>query len=88
MKFNKLFKILLVLIVLLVCLNAVAASDEMDSFGVGAEDGNLAVENNDISNALKSSDEDVLGDGTYSTIPVSMIMRHMVMELYTFLFHQ
>ena len=63
MKFNKLFKILLVLIVLLVCLNAVAASDEMDSFGVGAEDGNLAVENNDISNALKSSDEDVLGDG-------------------------
>ena len=63
MKFNKLFKILLVLIVLLVCLNAVAASNEMDSFGVGAEDGNLAVENNDISNALKSSDEDVLGDG-------------------------
>ncbi|MBE6501067.1 MAG: hypothetical protein E7Z79_01345 [Methanobrevibacter thaueri] len=63
MKFNKLFKILLVLIVLLVFLNAVAASDEMDSFGVGAEDGNLAVENNDVSDALKSSDGDVLGDG-------------------------
>ena len=60
MKFNKLFKILLVLIVLLVFLNAVAASNEMDSFGVGAEDGNLAVENNDVSNALKSSDGDVL----------------------------
>ena len=44
-------------------MNAVAASDEMDSFGVGAEDGNLAVENNDVSDALKSSDGDVLGDG-------------------------
>lgn len=54
MKFNKLFKILLVLIVLLVFLNAVAASNEMDSFGVGAEDGNLAVENNDVSDTLSA----------------------------------
>ena len=39
---------------LMSCLNAVAAADDMDSSVVGAEDGTLAVENDDVSDTLSA----------------------------------
>ena len=46
MKFNKLFGIVLLISVLCLCISAAAAADDVDSHAVGADEGNLAVENN------------------------------------------
>ena len=54
MKFNKLFGIVLLISVLCLCISAAAAADDVDSHAVGADEGNLAVENNN---------DDVLGAG-------------------------
>lgn len=54
MKFNKLFGIVLLISVLCLCISAAAAADGVDSHAVGADEGNLAVENNN---------DDVLGVG-------------------------
>ena len=54
MKFNKLFGIVLLISVLCLCISAAAAADGVDSHAVGADEGNLAVENNN---------DDVLGAG-------------------------
>ena len=63
MKFNKLFKILLLISVICLFMGAVAAADDVDSHAVGAEDGNLAVEHEDVSDKLQSSDDEVLSAG-------------------------
>ena len=54
MKFNKLFGIVLLISVLCLCISAAAAADGVDSHAVGADEGNLAVENNN---------DDVFGAG-------------------------
>ena len=63
MKFNKLFKILLILSILMLCLSAVSATSDMKIGEVETDDGNLAVENNEISNVLESSSDDALSAG-------------------------
>ena len=63
MKFNKLWGILLVICMLIVCLNTVSAADNSTSM-VETDNGNLAVENDVVFDALEvSSDSDVIGAG-------------------------
>ena len=63
MKFNKLFKILLILSILMLCLSAVSATSDMKIGEVETDDGNLAVENKEVSNVLESSNDDALSAG-------------------------
>jgi len=63
MKFNKLMGILLLISVLCLCIGAVSAAGDVDSHVVGTDNGNLAVENEDVSDTLKSSNDDALSVG-------------------------
>jgi len=61
MKFNKLMNIFIIIFVLMMVMGAASAADNHNA--VGADNGNLAVEHNSVSDTLRASNGDVLGDG-------------------------
>ena len=64
MKLNKLIGILVIIFVLIMFVGAVSAADNSNGLNaVGADNKNFEVEHNSVSDTLKASNSEVLGDG-------------------------